>query len=85
MDVRLLGNDLTTEVWSCPTIRHNLKNLESLEFPLLDLKTSRTTFINSDVTDDDGIDAPEEAAINFQHSATTLAETATLKRLQAPI
>jgi len=35
MDVRLLENDLTTEVWSCPIIRHHLKNLESLELPHL--------------------------------------------------
>jgi len=69
LDVRLLENSLTRQVWSFPIIRHHLKNLESLEFPLLD--TSRTTNINAYVThDDDGVDAPgalapEEAAINF--------------------
>jgi len=97
MDVRfILLNNLTSEVWSSRIIRDNLKNLESLELPLLDLKRNATTTTKAKAyrsnrayywgASEHCFGVSEESARNFEQFAATLAETAPqrLKRLWLP-
>jgi len=88
MAVNILENDLS-EVWSCPIIRHNLKNLESLELPHLgfksnDAKTYRTIGSYRQIRHTYS-PISKEFMMNFQQLAT-IVETAPsrLKRLQLP-
>jgi len=91
IDVRLLENDFS-QVWSCHVIRHHLKNLETLELPLLDLQGNATeedcrTNGTYRRAKDTHVLVPEDYAKNLEQLATALVETAVpcrLKRLWIP-